>query len=387
MSKKILIIGHPLVVNANREVWSYLAKDYDVDLVVPKTWKSNLIPILNYEYDEKIDSQFNKVHVLNVYLKGNGSFYFFKPGAFHKVLKNKYDQIILTQETWSFSLFFLYLIKKMTVNAKTPIFLWVCQNIKKQNLYFLRFFERLISQDVTRILGCCSETAEVHNWKKLSPPSYYLPFSFNSQNFDIGPKNENQINVGYIGRITEEKGISDIIQLVEKNKDNEGLSFHVAGGGNLTSFIEECEAIKYHGILKHDEAHKFYQQMDILLLPSKTREFWKEQFGRVIVEAAASGVIVVGSNSGAIPEVMTLVGFKKYIFDENDFSDFEAKFDLAVKDKKANIDIKLFREKAISLFSHQAVANLVSHYISQDDNKGHISGVGKIKGFIEGPEA
>jgi glycosyltransferase involved in cell wall biosynthesis len=44
--------------------------------------------------------------------------------------------------------------------------------------------------------------------------------------------------------------------------------------------------------------------LDVLVLPSRTTPSWKEQFGRVIIEAQACGVPVIGSASGAIPEVI-----------------------------------------------------------------------------------
>lgn len=47
-----------------------------------------------------------------------------------------------------------------------------------------------------------------------------------------------------------------------------------------------------------------YRQFDALVLPSLTRPNWKEQFGRVLVEAMATGLAVIGSDSGAIPGVL-----------------------------------------------------------------------------------
>ena len=44
--------------------------------------------------------------------------------------------------------------------------------------------------------------------------------------------------------------------------------------------------------------------MDLLVIPTETTKRIREQFGRVIVEAMASGVPVVGSTCGAIPEVI-----------------------------------------------------------------------------------
>src|SRR5260370_35099434 len=46
------------------------------------------------------------------------------------------------------------------------------------------------------------------------------------------------------------------------------------------------------------------QQMDVFVLASLTRPNWKEQFGRVLVEAMACGTTVIGSRSGEIPHVI-----------------------------------------------------------------------------------
>jgi L-malate glycosyltransferase len=44
------------------------------------------------------------------------------------------------------------------------------------------------------------------------------------------------------------------------------------------------------------------------VLPSRTTATWKEQFGRVLVEALACGVPVIGSDSGEIPWLIGLTG-------------------------------------------------------------------------------
>jgi glycosyltransferase involved in cell wall biosynthesis len=52
------------------------------------------------------------------------------------------------------------------------------------------------------------------------------------------------------------------------------------------------------------EVPALLQQLDVLVLPSRTTAHWKEQFGRVLVEAMSCGVAVVGSSSGEIPHVI-----------------------------------------------------------------------------------
>src|SRR5690606_30800199 len=59
----------------------------------------------------------------------------------------------------------------------------------------------------------------------------------------------------------------------------------------------------------------FYRSLDAVVLPSRTTPGWKEQFGRVLVEAMACRVPVVGSDSGEIPHV---IGDAGLIFPEGD---------------------------------------------------------------------
>jgi glycosyltransferase involved in cell wall biosynthesis len=59
----------------------------------------------------------------------------------------------------------------------------------------------------------------------------------------------------------------------------------------------------------------YYRSLDVLVLPSRSRSNWKEQFGRVLVDAMACGVPVVGSTCGEIPNV---IGDAGLIFPEGD---------------------------------------------------------------------
>jgi glycosyltransferase involved in cell wall biosynthesis len=49
---------------------------------------------------------------------------------------------------------------------------------------------------------------------------------------------------------------------------------------------------------------RYLNAMDVLCAPSCTTPRWREQFGRMLVEAFACGVPVIGSDSGEIPHVL-----------------------------------------------------------------------------------
>jgi glycosyltransferase involved in cell wall biosynthesis len=57
--------------------------------------------------------------------------------------------------------------------------------------------------------------------------------------------------------------------------------------------------------------------MDVLVVPSKTVPSWKEQFGRVVVEALACGVPVIASDSGELPNLVNETG-GGWLFREGD---------------------------------------------------------------------
>ena len=78
------------------------------------------------------------------------------------------------------------------------------------------------------------------------------------------------------------------------------------------------------------EMPDFYRSLDLLVLPSRTRPNWKEQFGRVLIEAMACGVPVLGSDSGEIPHV---IGGAGVVFPEGDVEALRAQLRRLMQDR------------------------------------------------------
>lgn len=126
--------------------------------------------------------------------------------------------------------------------------------------------------------------------------------------------------IGYVGALIEEKGLLDLVVAASHLRGAWRLFW--VGDGSLRPRIE-ClaqelgvrERLHLVGYVPRGETPIFYRCMDVLVLPSHTTPTWREQFGVVLVEAMLSGVAVVGSDSGAIPEV---IGDAGLIFPEGD---------------------------------------------------------------------
>jgi glycosyltransferase involved in cell wall biosynthesis len=80
----------------------------------------------------------------------------------------------------------------------------------------------------------------------------------------------------------------------------------------------------------HARVPDYMKRMSVLVLPSVTTPFWKEQFGHVLVEAMASGLPVIGSDSGAIPEV---IGDAGVIVREGDVEQLAAALEKLLSDE------------------------------------------------------
>lgn len=114
---------------------------------------------------------------------------------------------------------------------------------------------------------------------------------------------------GYVGRLIEEKGLMEIVEAAAACPQDVGFVF--VGSGpfqpNLEKRVAELglrERIRFLPPRPMRELPEVINALDVLLLVSRTTATWKEQFGRVIIEAHACGTPVIGSDSGAIPEVI-----------------------------------------------------------------------------------
>lgn len=123
--------------------------------------------------------------------------------------------------------------------------------------------------------------------------------------------------VGYVGRLVPEKGVDLLVDAVEPL----AAGLLVVGAGPERGGLERrlggwpSGRAVLAGAVPPAEVPDYLRWLDALVLPSRTTPGWAEQFGHVLIEAMAAGVPVVGSSSGAIPEV---IGDAGLVFAEDD---------------------------------------------------------------------
>ncbi|MEM1239878.1 MAG: glycosyltransferase [Cyanobacteria bacterium P01_H01_bin.26] len=107
----------------------------------------------------------------------------------------------------------------------------------------------------------------------------------------------------YVGRLSVEKGL-DTLLAAWKQLENP-IPLKIVGDGPLSTLVTEAAAqqpcIEWLGRRPMAEVHRLMGEAQCLIFPSK----WYETFGRVAVEAFATGTPVIAANIGAIAEIVT----------------------------------------------------------------------------------
>lgn len=113
--------------------------------------------------------------------------------------------------------------------------------------------------------------------------------------------------IGFVGRFVPEKGLAVLMNALERVREPWRVLF--LGGGTMEPEIRRWaaggreERVRI-ATLRHHEVPEYLNAVDVLCAPSETTPRWAEQFGRMLVEAFACRIPVIGSDSGEIPHVV-----------------------------------------------------------------------------------
>jgi glycosyltransferase involved in cell wall biosynthesis len=300
---RVLMISKACIVGIYQRKLEYIAQQgIELLVIVPPSW-----------HDERGNMLLERVYTDGYQLETlpirfNGKFHLHSYSGLGKRIKQSQPDIVHIDEepynlaTWQA----LFYARKN--NAKSLFFTW--QNINRRYPPPFRWAENWVMNNVDYALTGTQSATDVLRQKGYAGQATVIPqFGTDAELFMPANRPQRPFTIGFAARLVEEKGIYVLLDAVA------ALSGHwqlrILGGGPLLDDLQAkvqnlnlSERVLFDGQIASTEMPDYYHNLDVLVLPSLTRPNWKEQFGRVLVEAMASGIPIIGSDSGAIPGVI-----------------------------------------------------------------------------------
>jgi glycosyltransferase involved in cell wall biosynthesis len=309
---KILAVSHSAILALNQRVFRELEnRGHQLSVVVPRVWQG--------EYDrgplrpERLRGFNGGLLPLPVVLSGSIPLHLYT-GRLREVLSNvSPDLLYIEEEPYSVAAF-----QWATAASQLciPVVFFSLQNIAKRYPVPFRLMERRVWRSSRSAIALSDSVEETLRTRGFSGSINIVPLSVDLATFFPQPRDKSlslrlQLRgnvVGYFGRLVPEKGISVLLEAFREIRRHGLTTLLIVGGGPLENLCRKEDGVVVLTGVAHEDIATYLSLVDLIVLPSVTTRHWKEQFGRVLIEAWACGLPVVGSDSGEIPRLVRQTG-------------------------------------------------------------------------------
>jgi glycosyltransferase involved in cell wall biosynthesis len=291
----------------------------------------------------------------------NGSFHLhFYPRFGRRLRAFVPDVVHVDEEPYNLATFHALRMAKKA-GARVLWFTW--QNLNRRYPFPVRLIERYNLRQADYAIAGSDGAAAVWREKGYTGRLAVIPqFGVDPDIFFPRPAGQGipgEFTIGYMGRLVREKGVDLLLTALSGVQSRWRLVIVGAGPERerLERFADRLEIahrVSFVGVIPSMRAPGFYRELDALVLPSRSQSNWVEQFGRVLIEAMACGVPVVGSDSGEIPHV---IGGAGLVFPEDDAKALENCLQRLAVDSDLRIDLGARgRERVLAHFTQARIA-------------------------------
>ena len=356
---KVVLLSKAMVTGAYQKKAEELARLPGVELtvVVPPAWQEPRVGVL------QLEQQFTQGYDMVVTeIRFNGHFHYHYYPAIGRIIRDiRPDVFHIDEEPYNYA---TYHAMKAAQRFGPKMCFFTYQNIEKRYPPPFSYFERSVYSGVDVGIAANQAALEVIRAKGFQKPSVLIPqFGVDPALYHPMPPQVRPANrpptVGYIGRLVEEKGLQVLLDAVAQLR--QPYRVEIIGSGYYRTELEVQAArlgirdrIFFRNSVPSRDVPEVLSRLDMLVVPSLTRSNWKEQFGRVIIEAMACEVPVIGSDSGEIPNV---IGDAGIIVPENDPETLALRIWELMEDRVRRLELAARgRQRVLRYFTQQQIA-------------------------------
>jgi glycosyltransferase involved in cell wall biosynthesis len=355
---RVVILSKALIVGTyQRKLEEIAALGVELTALVPPSWREPRVGVTH------LDRRFTKgykLEVLPIRLNGQHHLHFY--GGLAQALERLRPEVFHIDEE-SFNLAtYLAMRAGRAVGARCCFYNWA--NIDRLYPPPFSYFERYTLRHAHHAIAGNQEAATIIRRHGFKGPISVIPqFGVDEQLFSpVGtqqPSSRGAFTIGFLGRLVAEKGVLDILEAMAELPA--AIHLLLIGDGALRGQIEQRatalgihERITITGPLPSTAIPATLRNLDLLVLPSRTRPNWKEQFGRALIEAMSCGVPVLGSDSGEIPNV---IGDGGLVVPEGDVNALRAAIEQLYRDPALHAELsRRGRQRVLDQFTQAAIA-------------------------------
>jgi glycosyltransferase involved in cell wall biosynthesis len=317
---RVAMLSKALVVGAYQKKCEELAKLVDLTVFVPPRWTESGRTV-------RLARTFTKGYRLveiPFLFDGHHHVHFY-PTLGVELAKLRPELLHVDEEPYNLATFLAYL---QAPRPRRVFFAW--QNLHRRYPPPFRWMEAWVLRRSHGAIAGNRAAVDVLRTKGYRGPAIVVPqFGVDPALFHppSGPRPERPFTIGFPGgRLEEQKGLLDLVEACAGLRGDWRL--RLVGTGPLTERLRAlaaergvAERVTIEPPVSSTEITAIYHGLDVVALPSRTFPNWKEQYGRVLNEGMACGVVAVGSDSGEIPNV---IGDAGLVFPEGDVAALRA---------------------------------------------------------------
>lgn len=223
--------------------------------------------------------------------------------------KEKKIDIIVIHHGSMFGNIVYYLLKKFNPNIKYVRYLHSCYSKEDNSIYYYMMKKALQTSDL--IIGVSN--AVLKSFEKYFPlqnNNTTVIYNGIDSNFYKNIYEKNDYNRSksfiYVGRLEEEKGLYELINVFSKIiENNKSVKLNIVGTGSIENELKtRVNELNINGNVTFEgvqfNVKKYLDLAEFFIYPS----LWYEAFGISVVEAMARGCIPIVSNRGGLTEIV-----------------------------------------------------------------------------------